>query len=507
MALIDTFKGITTAARALWAGNKPGGITSQAFPVQVRRESQNIGTWRAALDRAEAVFYPDRSQLLNVFADAILDTHLSSIIATRKINVLSKAFKLVDGAGNEVPHLTKLLRRPWFRTFADYALDSKFWGHSLMEFDTPVDGEFHKVSLIDRQYVFPEAGIVRTMPGMLVGPNFRDDPQYASWVLEVGELRDLGLLVKAAPWVLWKKDVAGYWTSFVEMFGMPYRALTGSFDEGLIQQYNQMMYDMGAAGYGIFPGDTKVEFLSAPNSTGDLYDKFIERANSELSKLVLGQTMTTDNGSSRSQSEVHERVGEAYTRNDAAWLADIINDKLLPFLLTHGYPLAGITFQWNEAEVLSVEAQWKIVEGVLGQGYKVPAAYLTERFGVPIEIAAKSVAGAADATAPEVRPILGYHIEEGVVNRNEARAQLNLPPEDDSEAEAQQKLKARLSVLQAATGAGVPISQAIKLAGLEDIINLSIPPEPVALPAPVPGKPAGLPAYPTRQARPQPPQE
>ena len=62
-SIIEAFKGISNAARALWAGQKPGGITTQSFPVQVQRVRQDIGKWREALSRAEAVFYPDRTSL------------------------------------------------------------------------------------------------------------------------------------------------------------------------------------------------------------------------------------------------------------------------------------------------------------------------------------------------------------------------------------------------------------------------------------------------------------
>ncbi len=405
-SVLELLRQSASPARAGFADNKPGGLTSTTFPVQVQRVRQDIGKWREALSRAEAVFYPDRTALYNAYADTLLDAHLSSVISTRKINVLGKPFQVVDAAGKENPKLTKLLRRPWFRQACEYALDSKFWGHSLLEFDTPVDGQFHKVSLIDRQYVFPEAGLVRTMPGMITGIDYRNAPQFAPWVLEVGGRRDLGLLLKATPYVVWKLLVMGAWANFVELFGMPYRALVGDFDEKLMREYNQMMAEMGEAAYGIFPTGSDFKFVNAPNSTGQVYDTYIERANSELSKLILGQTMTTDNGSSRSQGEVHERVAGAYERDDAAWLTDWVNEELLPFLLRHGYPLAGYEFRFDESESLGKEAQFKIVQGIMQHGtYNVSKQYLEETFGVKLEEKpAPAVAPPALPGKPQGRP-------------------------------------------------------------------------------------------------------
>lgn len=68
-------------------------------------------------------------------------------------------------------------------------------------------------------------------------------------------------------------------------------------------------------------------------------------------------------------------------------------------------------------------------------------------------------------------PIMGYHIEQGVVGRNEARAQLGLEPEDDAQSEQLRKLTAMLSVAQLATAAGVNAAVAFQLTGLADLIR------------------------------------
>lgn len=75
--------------------------------------------------------------------------------------------------------------------------------------------------------------------------------------------------------------------------------------------------------------------------------------------------------------------------------------------------------------------------------------------------------GAATDQASGTQPILGYHIESGVVGKNEARATLGLSPVDESEAEAQRKLKAKLEIVGVATAAKIPLDVAAKLAGLD----------------------------------------
>ncbi|QKG56992.1 DUF935 family protein [Hymenobacter sp. BRD128] len=384
-ALNPFSKSIQTAGPAGF-GASPGSVLETVYPVQVRRLKQDVQKWRDALDRAENVYYPERVQLLSIYADVVLDPHLTSVLQTRKINVLGKAFKLVDSAGQENPKLTKLLQRPWFRQLCEHALDSKFYGHSLVEFATPVDGEFHRVTLINRQYVFPEAHLVRSMPGMIVGVDYANDPEYAPWILEIGSRHDLGLLLKAAPPVIWKKTVLAAWSDFTEMFGTPYRAVSGTLDGPQMDACNTMMATMGQAGYGIFPEGAKIDFIAPAPGNDKIFDTFINRINSELSKLVLGQTMTTDSGSSRSQGEVHERVADAYTKDDATWLAEWVNETLLPFLLVHGYAVAGYEFAFDDTETLSKTEQFAIVQGIMqNSGYQVSKQYLEDTFGVVLE--------------------------------------------------------------------------------------------------------------------------
>ena len=49
----------------------------------------------------------------------------------------------------------------------------------------------------------------------------------------------------------------------------------------------------------------------------------------QISKLVLGQTMTTDDGSSRAQGEVHEEVRQDIAAADALAVADTLNSMLV----------------------------------------------------------------------------------------------------------------------------------------------------------------------------------
>jgi HK97 family phage portal protein len=76
----------------------------------------------------------------------------------------------------------------------------------------------------------------------------------------------------------------------------------------------------------------------------------------------------------------------------------------------------------------------------------------------------------------EADTILGYHIETGVVSRNEAREALGLPPEDETMDARLRKLQAILTTAQAAVNVGLPLETALTLVGMSPLPPLPEPP-------------------------------
>lgn len=110
--------------------------------------------------------------------------------------------------------------------------------------------------------------------------------------------------------------------------------------------------------------------------------------------------------------------------------------------------------------------------------------------GLPEEVApddmtiAGPVAVDGEIAAQKSVPILGYHIEAGVVSKNEARAQLGLQPEDATQDEKLRTILSLLTVTQAAVNVGIPLETALSMVGLR--VELPPPPPPpVLIAAPV----------------------
>ena len=166
---------------------------------------------------------------------------------------------------------------------------------------------------------------------------------------------------------------------------MPMRvANTTATTRADLDEIERIMASMGAASYGVFPEGTTISFEET--SRGDaynVYDKRLERCDKELSKIILNQTMTIDNGASLSQSEVHLEIFENVCASDARRLSYIINDRLLPLMIASGFPLKGLTFEWDYSDEMT-DAEMREEERAILQYYKIDPAYFAEKYNIPI---------------------------------------------------------------------------------------------------------------------------
>ena len=217
------------------------------------------------------------------------------------------------------------------------------------------------------------------------GIDYRQPP-FSDWLIEAGRPDDLGLYLKAASQTIPKKNMLAFWDTFGEIFGMPMRiARTTSRDQKEIDRLDKMLREAGTALSMVAGMETEIEFVeSGKGDAFNVYDKRIDRANSELSKLIIGQTMTIEDGSSLSQSETHLEVFQNLVESDCDMLRDIVNNQLIPRMVRHGFPVKGLRFDWDYSIDYTPEQQ-KAYEEMVLQHYKVKPQYFEEKYGIPCE--------------------------------------------------------------------------------------------------------------------------
>lgn len=355
------------------------------FEQQLQRVRQDAESYSMAVQAAESPMYPNRFLLTQTYQQTVLDGQIQSAMLQRKMGVLSQKFHIVNTSGEVDVEKTKLLNQHWFYNFMDLALDSKFWGFSCIQFSPVENSKFLGVELIPRIYVVPERSLVRTNTATLTdGVIFTDKP-YSNWCIGVGEKTDLGLFQKLTPYVIWKKNALNAWAEYAEVFGVPIRITkTNVRDETQRKNAENMMRNMGVATWSVL--DLQDEFEIIENGRSDAYevfDKMVERCNSEISKVILGQTGTTDEKAYAGSAAVQGEVAAQIAKQDQLWMQFIINNQLIPMMNRLGFGLDGFTFEFDLTEQLNVAEQAKI-DAAFMPYVKFDKEYLEKRYGIEL---------------------------------------------------------------------------------------------------------------------------
>ncbi len=360
----------------------------------VSRTKQDIGDWRAAQILAEHPTEPNRIPLYNIFRDIELDEQVITCVRNLKASLKAEGFFIGDAKTREKDEkLTKLFRRPWMYDILDAIIDSHNQGFVLMEIDKVVNGEITNVEEIPREHVIPELDFViidfDDELGYDIGESIFDKT-----LIKIGKKKNLGLLNALAPKALYKKNVEAAWAEFCEMFGMPIRVgKVASGSKTDMDRMENFLQAMGSAAYAVTGADDTVELKeSSKGDAYNVYDKFMERQDKGISKILLGGTMTTDDGSSRSQAEVHERVSDKRMFEMKLFTEFFINLQLFNILKLNGYKLEGKEFYWDEVtkiEKIDIEKDKFLIEhfelenlDYFVNKYRVPITGLKEKLGI-----------------------------------------------------------------------------------------------------------------------------
>lgn len=160
-------------------------------------------------------------------------------------------------------------------------------------------------------------------------------PPYKTWLMRSGgdnhhEFYGEALAVYCYwPW-FFKRTGIKNWAKFLEKYAAPTavgKYPDGSTDEAravLLNAVRSFSIDTGIT----VPKDMEIELVEAARGGGADYEQFKAECNADITKVILSQTMTTEDGSSRSQSETHLEVRDEVVRTDADLLCGSFNRSI-----------------------------------------------------------------------------------------------------------------------------------------------------------------------------------
>jgi len=323
--------------------------------------------------------------LIDMYEEILKDTHLYAIIQNRKAKVLGTEWSLVNDDGVADVKAKRLLQHKWFNDFQNHTIDALFFGYSLIQLDdVNNDGLIETVHCVERRNVVPEYNHVRYRP---TDYNFGIDIDKDLDDVIMIDTKNLGILELACVPVLYKRSTLASWVEHAEIFSSNFMIAKVDVNDGdAVERLKRDLKMAGRERIAILSHDETLELKEqSASDTFKIYKELIELIDGQLSKLFVGQTMTSDSGSSYSQAGVHQQTAQEIAELDQQWVASHINDLLIPKLIeVFDYPLQGLHFKWNDARQAPL-LEKKAVFDMLLKYYDVSAAEIEANFGVEVE--------------------------------------------------------------------------------------------------------------------------
>lgn len=342
------------------------------------------------------------------------DPHVAGILRTRALAPIGKEWNIVPGSegitgvgsrdqkdAQKIADFVKQVflsfefdtsRRAILRggTLKGFAVSEVMWDYS--EGDISIAAMKHKSQ---QRFVFTKDGWLRllTLQNMIAGEQV---PESKFQVFTFGDepTTPYGVgLGRELYWPWWfKKNGIKFWLIFCEKFGMP--TVHGQYPPGIgKEQQDKLLKACGAiqtdAGI-ITPETMNIKLLEAARQGSiDTYESLCNFMNSEMSKSVLGQTLTTEIGDkgSYAASQTHNDVREDIEKADGDILCGSLNRGVVRWLVDYNfgpqrfYPKMWISFEPPE----DLERRSRVDTAISYMGYRPTEEYVEETYSIDVD--------------------------------------------------------------------------------------------------------------------------
>lgn len=328
------------------------------------------------------------------------DLHYRSVLSTRKSQVTSLecSVKAVDDspASTEMAEdvTNNIIKATWFKNMETDLLDALGKGYSVCEIIwessggkwIPADVKWRDPRFFryDREtmtrLMLDEGGTeVELVPNKFI----IHEPK-----LKSGLQLKCGLAMPVSYYYLIKTaDVSG-WAALAQVYGYPLRI--GRYGRNASKQDKEVLRkaltnlgrDVGA----IVPDAMKIEIINGMTGTGNitLYENLAEWVDKQVSKCVLGQTMSSDAEGGQYKGDLHNEIRLEIKKSDARQLAQTIQrDLIIPYIdFNFGVQEEYPEFLIQLAEPEDIPALCDAVEQLVPLGFKVRSDDLYSKLGL-----------------------------------------------------------------------------------------------------------------------------
>lgn len=358
------------------------GYVHSIAPKATAITRQDIAKWTGARRQAENVDSPKRVLLHKLYKDIKLDALLTSLIESRKMISQAAPFRIYSGDQVDENITAMLKSLPWVAQLNGEVFETRLSGTALIEFITDKFGIVRPVAL-PKTNIIPDTGVLLFDETSTSGVDYRNVKEFGSWLIEIGDPADFGLLNKAVPHVLFKRFAQSCWSELCEIYGIPPRYIkTNTQDAAMLSRAESMLRDMGAAAWFIIDDTEEFAFAKGADTNGDVYNNLIRLCNNENSMLLHGAIIGQD---TKNGNESKEKVSidqlMQLAEGDKRYIEGYWNTVILPALFRIGFLPDGLRYEFDPQE--DTQELYTRTIGFLTH-FTVDPEWVKQKFGIEI---------------------------------------------------------------------------------------------------------------------------
>ena len=384
-----TFKKLATTFYMRGGGNSTQKIPYERQVADMR--TKEIKDWQTAVMAATDPDNPRRELLYFIYQSLLRDDDLQATIENRVLPLQMASYRIVDKKTGEIKQeAMDLLERTWFQELRKMSVMAQLQGNLLVALGdklNPKTMEIEEIYEIPQSNYVAQSGVIVEKPYDTSGTSYREGGM-ETYYYQFGKDWDLGLLNVLAIPIFAKKLGFGSWISYIDQFGVPFMfVVTERLDEKRRDELFDMMNEMRSGRYAVLQGQERIDFgKEASSSTTNAFEPFMERCHSIITRLILGQTGTTNNEAYEGTSKVHEKVEKYRHEADKLLFMYAFNKDIIPRLIKISpiYSVfEGCKLEWDNHETLTLKEYIDAIKN-LAYTFDFDPKEVAEMTGLPI---------------------------------------------------------------------------------------------------------------------------
>jgi hypothetical protein len=355
------------------------GINKKLEKEVAERTRSGLKQWGEAVELAENPLFEDGiryQELFKIYNNIEIDPHVLALRETIFNGVSQTPFTIENA-----PENNDIFSRSWFPQFIKYVLDAQNWSYGLINFI--IENDELQVENVNRWNLRPDQKGISDNMYTEKASAFFDRPPLSNHTIFICE-DNLGTYNNIAKSFIQKREVLQFWGVYNELFTTPYFIVnTDINDDTRRTNLLNWLKARRHSGFAVTGLDDKVTAITNSGQGYLSYKEFIQNRNDEMTKAFLGSTMVLEDGSSRSQAEVHERNTNAFIQAKRIEIEFLINERLIPILSRYGLIPSSAVFKWNLSQTFTPK-DWSEILSKLAGYFTFDEKEISEKIGLKL---------------------------------------------------------------------------------------------------------------------------